>query len=158
MLLKRKSVSFGENTIHDIENISDYIRVQTFPHVLDSVLTDLSVLIDRMNDQILTLDVRKMLMKDHMKTLADYIVQNVDVTSVVIGLPYKEGGLIRDDNRTVLLNDFTQMVRMAFRMYKHESTLYNQDQTTVTFDLYPNPSLRLYIFNNDIKISDVDAA
>ena len=47
LVIKMKSVTFGKNVTHNIENISDYIRNQTFHVILGMVQTRISIMMDR---------------------------------------------------------------------------------------------------------------
>jgi len=148
-----KSVTFGKTTVYEIENISDYLRVQTFPDVLGKVEVSMLIMIEQLCDnENLTISERLLLMENRMVPMAMSLVENRDVLSVNIQVLGVRSNFIPEDmyggyNRSMLLSDFTGVVASAFGKYKNVEIEYGKDKTVMTFDVSPYPSLDLDISN-----------
>jgi len=143
-----KSVTFGRNVIHDIENISDYIRVQTFPDALDKVQTDLSIMIEQMHDnEKLSAGERLLFVENRIIPMATYLVENRDVLSVDICISGERGEDVFEDeySKSVILIDFVHVMALTFGKYKHSSIAYGKERTVMTFNVSPYPSIELDI-------------
>jgi len=145
-----KSVSFGENRIHEIENISPYLWEVTFPGVLHEVGCKLSELVQTYHlVDILTVHKRAFLIEHTMVPWVNAIVNNRDVVSVEIKLRGTMNDLVQKEeyNRVVIVLDFMDVLSDGFKNFKPVKRSYNHDQTTIEFNIYPTPTVRVNITN-----------
>jgi len=145
-----KSVSFGENRIHEIENISPYLWEVTFPEVLHQVGCKLSEMVQTYYlCEILTVHKRAFLIEHKMVPWVNAIVNNRDVVSVEIKLKGTMDDLVQKEeyNKVVIVLDFMDVLSDGFKNCKPVKRSYNHPQSTIEFNIYPTPTVRINITN-----------
>ena len=147
-----KSVSFGENTTYEIENISKYLWNVTFPDILRDIGFKLSDMVENyhISDE-LTMAERVVLIKHNMLQWVQSIVTNRDVNGVEIKLKGSLDDMVpmEDYNKVVIVLDFIDVIVDEFKKHKTKTVQisYGHDQTTIEFNIYPSPNVRLNITN-----------
>jgi len=147
-----KSVSFGENTTYEIENISKYLWDVTFPDILRDIGFKLSCMVENyhISDE-LTMAERVVLIKHNMLQWVQSIVTNRDVNGVEIKLKGSLDDMVpmEDYNKVVIVLDFIDVIVDEFKKHKTKTVQisYGHDQTTIEFNIYPSPNVRLNITN-----------
>ena len=147
-----KSVSFGENTTYEIENISKYLWDVTFPDILRDIGFKLSGMVENyhISDE-LTMAERVVLIKHNMLQWVQSIVTNRDVNGVEIKLKGSVDDMVpmEDYNKVVIVLDFIDVIVDEFKKHKTKTVQisYGHDQTTIEFNIYPSPNVRLNITN-----------
>jgi len=147
-----KSVSFGENTTYEIENISKYLWDVTFPDILRDIGFKLSGMVENyhISDE-LTMAERVVLIKHNMLQWVQSIVTNRDVNGVEIKLKGSVDDMVpmEDYNKVVIVLDFIDVIVDEFKKHKTKTVhmSYGHDQTTIEFNIYPSPNVRLNITN-----------
>ena len=147
-----KSVSFGENTTYEIENISKYLWDVTFPDILRDIGFKLSDMVENyhISDE-LTMAERVVLIKHNMLQWVQSIVTNRDVNGVEIKLKGSVDDMVpmEDYNKVVIVLDFIDVIVDEFKKHKTKTVQisYGHDQTTIEFNIYPSPNVRLNITN-----------
>ena len=149
-----KSVTFGENHVYVVENISEYIRLQTLPGILGDIKTELETLIDSLKDsEKLSLPERYLLLVNRLKPMVDKIVTNRDPISLKIYVKGVKGELIfeNEHNKTIIMIDFVNILREAFRFHKEVDIEFNSDKSMLEFNVDPFPSVEFDIEKFEIK-------
>lgn len=142
----KKSVSFGGNTIHEIENLSLYIRERTFPEFLERTRIYLAEIVEQFkNREILSVSERIHIIKCNTKKVADQLVHNRDVLSVKMRIKgEKDDDIPRENyNRIILIKDFTEILLASFKYHKNAEISYGHTETILEFDVSPFPPLTL---------------
>jgi len=149
-----KSVTFGVDEVYAIEDISYYTRLQTLPGVLDECVTELKTIIDSFPSfEKLSVRDRRLLIMRKLKPMADKIVHNRDVLSLTIHVKGEKGELAFEDeqNRTIIMVDFVNILLAAFRYHKTSNVEYSSDKSMLEFNVDPFPVVELNIENLEIN-------
>ena len=94
---------------------------------------------------------RVVLIKHNMLQWVQSIVTNRDVNGVEIKLKGSLDDMVpmEDYNKVVIVLDFIDVIVDEFKKHKTKTVQisYGHDQTTIEFNIYPSPNVRLNITN-----------
>ena len=141
-----KSVTFGKNVVHEIENISDYIRNQTFHVILDMAQIRISMMI-KMSNKKVHISERLLVIENSMLPITTMLAKNRDVLFLNMKIKGSESDFTRSqrDYKSCILFDFIETMISSFSHHKYVNVSYGHDRTIMEFDVSPFPSLELDI-------------
>ena len=133
MSISKKKVTFGENTTHIIENISDYvITPRGFRMTLQRIM---SVFEDMDMDNTKYMTNRQFFLKTITKNMVDRIVQHPEVISIKIHKTQD-----KNSSNNLIVDDLFTMLEVAFECYKSVKIV-ESDEDMVSFKdstIFPN--------------------